>query len=201
MHRPKNNHMNDQKFITAFIGTVIVTLLASGVFLFMAGSIDENIRFLLRSTAQLSLLVLVIIMIARPLWQLSKGAITAKLLSIRPILGVILAGIFTTHLALLFYRANKIDEFQLTLSDNISGVLVLVILYAMLITTFSGPRRAIGPKLWKALHKFGIYFILYGFMITLLPSSIDKLSEMNWGIFSIFATIFLLRVAAFIKSR
>jgi len=193
--------MNDQKFITAFIGTVIVTLLASGVFLFMAGSIDENIRFLLRSTAQLSLLVLVIIMIARPLWQLSKGAITAKLLSIRPILGVILAGIFTTHLALLFYRSNKIDEFQLTLSDNISGVLVLVILYAMLITTFSGPRRAIGPKLWKALHKFGIYFILYGFMITLLPSSIDKLSEMNWGIFSIFATIFLLRVAAFIKSR
>ena len=193
--------MNDQKFIAAFIGTVTVTLLASGVFLFIAGSSDDNIRFLLRTTAQLSLLVLVIIMIARPLWQLSKGAFTKKLMAIRPIIGIILAGTFTSHLALLFYRSNKIDDFQLTVSDNILGVLTFVTVYAMLITTFSGPRRAIGPKLWKSLHKFGIYFILSGFMLTLLPSSIDKLSEMNWGIFSIFATLFLLRIAAFIKSR
>ncbi len=193
--------MNDKKIITAFIGTVIFTLLASGIFLLIAGSSDENIRLQLRLTAQLSLFILILIMVTRPLWQLSKNAFTKKLLVLRPMLGVILAGTFTSHMALLIYRSNKIDDFQLVLSDNILGTLTFIFIYAMLITTFSGPRRAIGPQLWKALHKFGIYFILSGFMLTLLPSSIDKLSEINWGIFSLFAALFLLRIAAFIKSR
>ncbi|MCP4270830.1 MAG: hypothetical protein GY781_02520 [Gammaproteobacteria bacterium] len=193
--------MNDKKIITAFIGTVIFTLLASGIFLLMAGSSDENIRLQLRLTAQLSLLILIFVMVARPLWQLSKSAFTKKLLAMRPILGVILAGTFTSHMALLIYRSTIIDDFQLILSDNILGTLTFIFIYAMLITTFSGPRRAIGQQFWKALHKFGIYFILFGFMLTLLPSSIDKLSEINWGIFSIFAALLLLRIAAFIKSR
>ncbi len=193
--------MNDKKIITAFIGTVIFTLLASGIFLLMAGSSDENIRFQLRLTAQLSLIILIFVMVVRPLWQLSESTFTKKLLAIRPILGVILAGTFTSHMALLIYRSYKIDDFQLILSDNLLGTLSFIFIYAMLITTFSGPRRAIGPKFWKALHKFGIYLILSGFMLTLLPSSIDKLSEMNWGIFSIFIALFLIRIAAFIKSR
>jgi len=193
--------MSDQKLLTTFLGTVFFTLLASGALLFLTGNSDENIRLLLRLTAQLSFFVFITVMVARPLWQLSKGTFTKKMLTMRPVIGVILAGTFTSHLALLFYRSNIIDDFQFSASDNIPGVLTFICIYAMLITTFSGPRRAVGPRLWKIIHKVGIYFILTSFMLTLFPSSLDKLSEMNWGIFSIFATLLLLRIAAFIKSR
>jgi sulfoxide reductase heme-binding subunit YedZ len=38
-----------------------------------------------------------------------------------------------------------------------SRLIAYAILLAMTVTSFEGPRRRLGPKAWRVLHKFGIY--------------------------------------------
>ncbi len=193
--------MSDRKIFNVYASTTVITFLVCGLYLFLNGSSDDNIRLLLRLTAQAAFIALIIILVSRPLRQLFKSVFTQKLVKNRALTGAIFAAIFTGHLMLLFYRALMVTTFSIDFSKNLSGILIFIVMYAMLITTFSKPKQFIGAKAWRFLHKGGIYFITYGFMIGLLPSSLDKLSEMNWGIFTVFIAVVLIRVAAFIKSR
>ncbi len=193
--------MNDGKFLIAFLSAVALTIAGSAVYLLTSAVTDENISLLLRLTAWISFLLLLVIFVARPLQQLFNTPFTLSLLRNRALMGVIFAGVHTAHLGVIIYRAQQVPEFEFTIAGNPLGVLLYGTIYAMLITTFSNPRRAIGPKAWKVLHKAGLYFIFIGFVQTQLPRSLDDLSTVNWWLMSLVILAILARLTAFFARR
>ena len=193
--------MNDRKFLIAFVTATALTIAGWALYLSAAGATDENILLQLRLTARISFVLLLAVFVARPLRQLFKTPFTQSLLRNRPLIGVIFAGVHTGHLALLVYRARQATDFELAATENLFGALLYAIIYAMLITTFSRPRRAIGPKAWKYLHKIGLYAITIGFVQTQLPRTLDEWSMINWWLMSLIFVALVIRLTAYFAKR
>lgn len=193
--------MNDWKTLNVFLAATALTVVGCVVFLIAAGNTDDNIRVLLRFTAYIAFILLLVIFVARPLRDLLRTPLTQSLLRNRPLIGAGFAGVHTGHLCVLIYRGQVNPDFDLTLLGNVFGALVYVTIYAMLITTFSGPRRAIGPRSWKILHKTGLYVLTFAFVQTQLPYSLDELSDVNWWLMSIILAAFVIRLTAFFAAR
>ena len=70
-------------------------------------------------------------------------------------------------------------------------------MYAMLLTTFRAPRRALGPRAWRVLHKLGLFWLTYAFSQTQLPRSTEDLSGMNWWLVSLLGMALVIRLTAF----
>jgi DMSO/TMAO reductase YedYZ heme-binding membrane subunit len=133
--------------------------------------------------------------------DLIKTPLTATLLKNRKQVGVTFAGIHTVHMTLIFYRAQQVPDFEFSLASNLSGMVTYVVIYLMLITSFSGPAKAIGPKAWRILHKTGLFLITAVFAQTQLPGSMDDLADANWGLVGLLIFALLLRGTAFFTNR
>ena len=173
----------------------------SAAYLNVAGTSDDNIRLLLRLSARIAFLVLLVIFIARPLRQLFATPATAKLLRNRRLLGIAFAGIHTAHLSLILYRAEMIADFSLDIRESLLGGLTYVVIYLMFFTSFDATARAIGPRYWRLLHKVGLYWILAAFIPTLLPGSLDQLGGINGILLLLTAVAITIRLAAFFAQR
>jgi hypothetical protein len=71
----------------------------------------------------------------------------------------------------------------------------------MLITTFSGPRRLIGPTACRILHKVGLYWVTAVFAQTQLPQSWSDLSDLNWWLEALLLVVLVIRLTAFFTRR
>ena len=188
---------SNQKTAAAFFGAVIVTSAASATYLLTAGIDDESIRLALRVSGRIAFLILIIVFAARPLQQLLKAKWTAKLLRNRKLLGVAFAGIHTAHLGLIMMRANHVPDFNFPVSA--SGLVIYGFMYLMLITSFSGPARIIGPKAWKVLHKLGLFVLFAGFSLSQLPFGNNQLELANGVLIALAVAALLVRIVAFFK--
>ena len=189
--------MTDRRVLGSFLGALGLTLAASGIFLAAAGASEENLRLLLRLSARIAFVLLLLVFAARPMRELVRTPLTLGLLRNRALLGVAFAGVHTAHLALLVARVELFPDFDLLVSRNVPGVLTYLLMYAMVFTTFRGPKRAIGPRAWRVLHKIGLFWLTYAFAQTQLPASTDDLSGMNWWLFSLLAAALVTRLTAF----
>jgi len=188
---------NNQRTATAFIGATALTGIAAAAYLGTAGVGDDSIRLSLRVSGRIAFVILLVVFAARPLQQLLKAPWTAKLLRNRKLLGVAFAGIHTAHLGLILMRMNQLPDFGVSFEKNLPGMFVYAFIFAMLITSFDGPARALGKKPWKALHKVGLFFLVFAFTQSQLPQSLDQLELVN-GLLIALATIALvIRIAAF----
>ena len=192
---------NDRRTLIQFVASTALVSAACLMYLNTAGWTDDNIRLLLRLTARVAFVVLMLVFIARPLRKLIKTPLTLALLKNRKLVGVTFAGIHTAHMALIIYRARQVSDFEFSIADNLSGMFTYVVIYLMLITSFSGPARAIGPKAWRILHKAGLFLIMAVFAQTQLPESLNDLSEVNWGIVGFLMFALLVRGTAFFTRR
>lgn len=193
--------MNDRKFLGAFLAATALTIVGGALYLNFAGASDENLLLLLRLTARASFLLLLVVFVARPLRQIIHSPFTQALLKNRPLIGVTFAGIHTAHFAVLVYRAQINPDFEMTVTANWSGAIVYALIFAMLVTTFSGPRRAIGPKAWRILHKVGLYVVTAAFVQTQLPRTTDGWSDVNWWMMSLIIAALVVRLTAFLARR
>ena len=192
---------NDRRTLIQFVASTALVSAACLMYLNTAGWTDDNIRLLLRLTARVAFVVLMLVFVARPLRELIKTPLTLALLKNRKLVGVTFAGIHTAHMALIIYRARQVSDYEFSIVDNLLGMFTYVILYLMLITSFSGPARIIGPKAWRILHKAGLFLIMAVFAQTQLPESFDDLSELNWGIVGFLIFALLVRGTAFFAKR
>jgi hypothetical protein len=192
---------SDRRTLVQFVASTALVTAACVIYLGSAGWSDENIRLLLRLTAHLAFVVLMLVFIARPLRELIRTELTQALLRNRKLVGVTFAGIHTAHMALILYRAQQVSDFEFSIANNLPGMFTYVVIYLMLITSFSGPARAIGPKAWNILHKAGLFLIMAVFAQTQLPESLDKLSEFNWGIVGFLIFALIVRATAFFARR
>ena len=192
---------NDQRTLAQFLASTALVAAACVAYLITAGLADDNIRLLLRLTARVAFVVLLLVFIARPLLELIKTPLTLALLKNRKQLGVTFAGIHTVHMTLIFYRAQQVPDFEFSLASNLPGMVTYVIIYLMLITSFSGPAKAIGPKAWHILHKTGLFLITAVFAQTQLPRSMDDFADVNWGLVGLLIFALLVRATAFFGKR
>ena len=158
---------------------------------------DDDIRAPMRFTAQIAFGLYLVILIARPLQQLLRQNWTAALLRNRRLVGVAFAATMTTHLVLIVYRYSSQAELEFSL--DLFGVGAYAVFYAMLITSFDGPKKAIGPKAWKLLHRVGLVWaaVIFG-----LPRSLEDLTDPDYLKFGIpFAIAILIRITAWLQSR
>ncbi len=162
--------------------TFLIALLATDVFaaiwLQAAGFGDDNIRTTLRYSGQLVFVIYLVVIVTRPLQQLLQKPWTTKLLKNRRLIGVAFAGVMTAHLVLIVLRYSITPGLSLPpLQNLVTGAGAFALIYAMFITSFNGPARAITPKAWKILHRIGLIWIGYVFAF---PSSLDALSDPNY---------------------
>jgi sulfoxide reductase heme-binding subunit YedZ len=188
---------SNQRNAAVFLVAAGLTGIAAAAYLSLASVTEESLGLVLRLSARIAFIVLLVIFVARPLRQLVATAATATLLRNRRLFGIAFAGIHTAHLGLLIFWANVNPDFDLSLTRNHLGVITYCVIYAMLITSFDGPTRALGPKNWKVLHKTGLFWIFGTFAQTQLPRSLDNLDGANWWLISLIAIALVIRLTAF----
>jgi hypothetical protein len=187
--------------LQTYLGVLSLTLIACGLYLALAGVSDDTIGLLLRVTARVAFVVLLVVFIARPLRQLVRTPFTLALLKNRARVGLAFAGIHTGHLLVLVYRAREMPDFQLGVAGNTIGAFVYALMFAMVVTTFRAPARAIGPRAWRILHKTGLYVLTAVFAQTQLPRSLDAVAEVNWWLVALLAVALIIRLTAFFARR
>ena len=188
---------NDRKNWQVLLGTLALTGGLSALWTAVAGFSDENIRVPLRVTAQLAFFLYLLILVARPLQQLLRKDWTAALLRSRRLLGVAFAAVMTVHLVLIAYRFGS--QADLDFVFNLFGATAYAVFYLMLITSFDAPKKALGPRPWKFLHRTGLVIaaIIFG-----LPRSLEDLGDPDYLKFGIpFALALAIRVTAWLRSR
>lgn len=160
---------SNRKNLAVLLGVTLPTVTLLALWLNAAGASDDNLNIVLRLTARLSFMIYLVIFVARPLRQLIITGTTRWLLRERRSLGIAFATMHSIHLGLIAYRYNTIPDIDFQASGSVPGMLAYTFIYLMLITSFDAPTRALGPKLWRLLHKTGLYFIGLIFVATLLP--------------------------------
>lgn len=147
------------------IGAVVLTIMEKN-------GVDEGIMTLtLRLTALTSLLIYLLIFVARPLHQLVDSKKTRSMKRNRRYFGIALAGSHTVHLVLII---NFVFGTGIPLQTLVIGGVAYSLLYLMLITSFDTPAAAIGPVAWRRLHKTGLYWIGGTFVFTLSKNFISN---------------------------
>lgn len=192
---------SNQKNLTVFLATLGLVAGAAALYLAAAGNTDDNIRLVLRSSARLAFLVLLVIFVARPLRQLLARPATATLLKNRRLFGIAFAGVHTAHLGLVFFRSYRVPDFELNFLGSLPGGLAYLLIYLMLITSFDRPAHAIGRRNWKILHKVGLYYVFLIFLPTLIPASRDQLLGTQGILILLTAVVIVIRLTAFLANR
>ncbi len=187
---------SDKKTWQAFLVSLLLTGAISLALLSGTSLGDEDIRVPMRLTAQIAFGLYLAILIARPLQQLLRQNWTAALLHNRRLIGVAFAATMTTHLALIIYRFSAQAEVEFSVDPFGAGA--YAVFYAMLITSFDGPKKAIGSKAWKLLHRIGLVWagVIFGL------SFLTDLNDPDFLVFGIpFVIALLIRVTAWLRSR
>ena len=140
------------------VGAVVLTIFE------INGTDQATIVLTLRLTAFSSLLIYLLLFIARPIQQLLDSRLTRTLKKNRRYFGIALAGSHSVHLLLII---RYVFGSGIPLQTLLIGAVAYTFLYAMLITSFDAPAAAIGPVAWRRLHKAGLYWIGGTFAYTL----------------------------------
>lgn len=191
----------DRRVLITYVSATALTVGASALFLGFTGVSDENLRLLLRLTARIAFVTLLLVFVARPLRQMLRTPFTLALLQNRPYVGLTFAGIHTGHLLLILHRAQLVPEFEFRIADNVFGALTYFVMFAMVVTTFRAPAQWIGPRAWQRLHKIGLYLLIVVFAQTQLPESLDSLSQMNWPLVVLLMAALVIRLTAYLALR
>ena len=100
----------------------------------------------------------------------------------RRLVGVAFAGVMTVHLGLLAYRFGSQPDLDHPLLKLLFGGAAYGLFYLMLITSFDAPKKAVGPRAWKILHRAGL---IWAGAIFGLPRSLESLSDPEYWQFGL----------------
>lgn len=155
---------------------------------------EEAFDLVLRLTARAAILVYLVVFVARPLVQLTGSALSRTLLRYRRQTGVAFSAIMLAHLLYLVWKHGFIFP--------VFGAVIYVFIVLMLVTSFDGPTRALGPKRWKVLHKTGLYVIGVALAQAQFGRILRGVGEpVHYVLASLFIAAVIVRVLAWNKQR
>jgi methionine sulfoxide reductase heme-binding subunit len=131
------------------------------------GQTVEALQAMTRFTARISLLIFALVFSASALHKLFRSEMTAELLRNRRQFGLGFAYSHTVHFMaiVLFLKASGNQAPALSL---IFGGLAYLFTYLLAFTSTDWSVRKLGAKIWKRLHKAGVFYIWFIFFITYL---------------------------------
>lgn len=134
------------------------------------GPNEEGWRAAIRMTARTSLLLFTPAFAASSLLRLWPAPWSRWLVKNRRYVGVSFAVSHALHLVFILLLANASAEFvaSRTLGSSVGGGLAYVLLFAMTATSFDRSAARLGPRVWKALHKTGMYYLWLLFFLSYL---------------------------------
>ena len=176
-----------------------VTLAAAGLYFLAAGLSDITIRAVLRVSGRAALIVLLVILYLRPLQQLTSFDWIDRLRRKRRQVGITFAAIMAAHLLLIGLRVQHTPDISFGLTGLALGATTYAMTALMFITSFDGPTRWLGARNWKRLHRAGIAWFAFFF---LLPrSAADLASPHYWVVAGPVTLALVLRAIAWAKNR
>jgi sulfoxide reductase heme-binding subunit YedZ len=143
-----------------------VALVAIQIALLSAGTDEAALRQAVRVSARVSFAIFLCVYVARPARCFWPGPATRWLLRNRRYLGVSFAAAHFLHLfdigllALLLGDGFVVDPVVLA-----GGGLAYLLLAAMTLTSFDRTARWLGPRRWKLLHRAGLYWLWFIFVV------------------------------------
>ncbi|HUH03013.1 MAG TPA: ferric reductase-like transmembrane domain-containing protein [Kofleriaceae bacterium] len=137
----------------------LAVAIVCGAALLIYGTGEEGLRSGVRATARTSVAIFLVVFAASSLNALARAPLTKWMLRNRKHLGLGLAVSHFTHAAFLVALMARVPEFRadFSVSDSAGGLTTYAFLLAMTVTSFDGPKRRLGPRAWKVLHKAGMY--------------------------------------------
>lgn len=186
--------------ITALVSLAL--LVGAISILLCLGATEEAMRTYVRVSAQISVVLFLLAFSACSLQALFRRAWSGWLLRNRRYIGVSFALAHSTHFAALvllavFFPHPFMDK--LTAATVVGGLSAYVIILMMAITSFEGPRRALGERGWKWLHLYGSWYLWVLFAYSYVPRALKD------GFYIPFAVLIFvvlgLRIVRFLKPR
>ena len=130
--------MQSRRNLFVFAAALGIVGIPSLFYLNRSGFDEDAFGVVLRTSARFAILIYLLIFSARPLHQLVTSGSTRSLLTNRRYIGIALAGVMMAHLIFLLWFNGLVTP--------VPGMIIYALLIAMLITSFNGPRAALGPK-------------------------------------------------------
>lgn len=168
--------MNRQQQGYTWLAVSIVVAAAAAVVAFeSAPSTRPPVVHALIATGQLALLIFMIPLFARPLRTLFRTPFTALLMRIRRNAGVAYGGVQLVHLVLVASMFVSLPDPPTETAMVIVGGAGLLLAMMMLWTSFDRPARAVGPVVWRHIHRAGfhIFMFIYLYDFLLEPLLLD----------------------------
>ena len=153
-----------------------VLLLIFASMLALHGLSDVTMGFVARSAVRSSLIIFCFAFGAAPLHRLFPGPATRWILEHRRYLGFC---VFLSHTlfvgsnvsrVFLFYEGDFLHRSPPSVWVYGGGTYLFVVLMGL--TSFPATARLIGPRAWRALHWFGGYTLLIGFIYSYVPRAL-----------------------------
>lgn len=188
--------------VVVFAATSLVLLSALALLEALIGSGADELHLLLRVSGRTSLLIFLLVFVARPLHQLRVAPSSQILLKNRRYFGIAFASSHTVHLGMILWLVQTVPEESFDLVTVVVGGGGYILLYLMLLTSFDRPARALGPVAWRRLHKLGLYWIGFIFAVDFFVKPFSQPSILPYVPFSVLAFLaFAIRVAAWRAQR
>ena len=184
-----------------------LTLIALGLSLYLQDralgtafadvSAVDHIGYMLRVTARIAFILLLLAMIARPFRQLT--GMGSELLRHRRYLGLAMAFVHTVHFGYVVAYLQTSGE-PLEMVTLIFGGLAFLLTWIMEATSNNASQRAL-KAWWRRIHTLGIYYVWLIFMNTFIGVLLATSDPLYVGIVAVGLVAVSLRIAVFLRQR
>jgi DMSO/TMAO reductase YedYZ heme-binding membrane subunit len=184
---------------------VAVSAVLTAITLTTSGIEKQGIIEWLDATGRAGMITFTAAFIASPLHKLFPSPVSRWLLKNRRFLGISFGFqhlVFHLPAVIWFLVIAKVP-----IDAIISGGVGFAVVIPMLITSFQAPMKWIGPRNWKILHRTGMFYLMFVFIMSFWPgiSGNPSLSEsylINYAAFELTLLIAVfLRIVAFIRQK
>lgn len=151
--------------------TVATATLCSFAWTLLGGGL-AGWQSVVRTSAKTSLLFFLAAFVASSARALWRTPFTAWLLANRRYVGVSFAASHAIHLLGILTVAQLSPDFSRSATTLIFGGFGYVLLFAMAATSFDGAVARLGRRRWALLHKTGMYYLWFLFVISYLPRAV-----------------------------
>ena len=156
--RPPKHDRITRRRLKVLAGSAAASATLFGALALGFGRDAEAIRDALRFSGRLSFILFVIPFVASSLLRLRPSSVTRRLMKHRAEFGLAFVGSHVAHLGLIVWLGTQ-PEVTFAPSVIAFGGFGFVVLAALGATSFPATTRALGPRRWRMLHRFGVHYI------------------------------------------
>ncbi len=155
--------------------TLALLVLFAGT-LALAGTGEAGVGLLTRNTVRAAFPLFLLAYVASSARRLWPGDFTRWLLRNRRYVGISFGIAMALHLDAIFLLGLLLgDAFQSPLTTIVFGGLAYVFIAAMMFTSFDRTAAWLGPERWNRLHRVGIHYVAFIFLVQWLGKTTESL--------------------------